>query len=125
MPQRFLVPFIALLLSASAAFAQTVETPPYEKDLMRLSEVLGSLHYLRSLCGAEDGGAWREKMQAMMETEAGPPERKERLAGAFNAGFRAFQQTYKTCTPSARRAIQRYLDEGARLARESAVRYGN
>lgn len=122
---RFPLLLIALTLSANAAIAQPSETPPYEKDLMRLAEVLGSLHYLHPLCRAEDGGAWREKMQALMEAEAGPPERKERLAGAFNAGFRAFQQTYRTCTPSARRAIQRYLDEGARLARESAVRYGN
>src|SRR5262249_12937152 len=30
------------------------ETKPYDERLMRLSEILGAVHYLRELCGAND-----------------------------------------------------------------------
>lgn len=107
--------------------AATVNTtpPPYEKDLRRISEILGALHYLRPLCGADDGAAWRDKMRDLIDAEGGPADRRERLAGAFNEGYSGFQLTYRTCTPSADLAVRRYLAEGAKLTREIATRHGN
>ncbi len=35
--------------------AAAADEPPYEAGLLRLSELLGSTHYLRALCGAQDG----------------------------------------------------------------------
>ncbi len=98
---------------------------PYEADIQRLGEILGALHYLRPLCGAADGPVWREKMQAIMDSEGGPTDRKERFAGAFNNGYSSFQTTYRTCTPAADVAVNRYLTEGAKLSRDIATRYGN
>jgi uncharacterized protein (TIGR02301 family) len=109
---------------AKAAAANT-PPPPYEKDLRRISEILGALHYLRPLCGADDGAAWRDKMRDLIEAEGGPADRRERLAGAFNEGYNGFQLTYRTCTPSADLAVRRYLAEGAKLTREIATRHGN
>ena len=43
---------------------------PFENDLARLSEILGALHYLRALCGANEGQKWRAEMQALVEAEA-------------------------------------------------------
>jgi hypothetical protein len=34
-------------------------------------------------------------------------------------------QSYRTCTPAADFAIRRYLDEGAKIAREITARYAN
>lgn len=109
----------------AAPAAATTTPPPYEKDLRRISEILGALHYLRPLCGADDGAAWRDKMRSLIDAEGGPADRRERLAGAFNEGYSGFQLTYRTCTPSADLAVRRYLAEGAKLTREIATRHGN
>jgi uncharacterized protein (TIGR02301 family) len=116
LPMRLL---LALLLAASFATSPAGaqgDTPPYESDILKLSEILGALHYLRKLCGAEDAASWRERMQALIEAESCQPERCERLAGAFNAGYQGFARNYKTCTPSARAVSQRFLAEGSRIA---------
>jgi len=110
---------------APAAVVKNTPPAPYEKDMRRLSEILGALHYLRPLCGADDGHIWRDKMRELMEAEAGPPDRRERLAGAFNEGYSGFQLSYRTCTPSADLAVRRFLEEGSKLTREIATRHGS
>src|SRR5258707_9634349 len=94
---------LILSLFASAAHAQPAAggRPAYEADLQRLSEILGALHYLRDLCGAREGMAWRNEMQALVDAEAPSGERRERLIASFNRGYRGFQQPYRTCTPAA------------------------
>jgi uncharacterized protein (TIGR02301 family) len=99
--------------------------PPYEGELSRLAEILGALHYLRPLCGAPEGARWRGEMQALIEAEQPSAGRRDRLIASFNRGFHSYGQSYRSCTPAASLAIHRYLDEGARLSREIATRYGN
>ncbi|HEX8665655.1 MAG TPA: TIGR02301 family protein [Beijerinckiaceae bacterium] len=98
--------------------------PPYEKELLRLAEVMGSLAFLRSLCAAQDAPEWPRRMQALMEAEGTTPGRKERLAGAYNRGYRGFAVTYRICTDSAAEATARYLKEGETLSRGIAGRFG-
>ena len=116
-----------IALAALPAAAQQTEggIAPYENELRRLSEILGALHYLRELCGAREGQAWRNEMQALIDAEAPQGERRERLITSFNRGYRGFQQTYRTCTPAADYAIRRYLEEGARISRDITARYAN
>jgi uncharacterized protein (TIGR02301 family) len=97
---------------------------PYEKELLRLSEILGSLTFLRTLCQERDAAEWRRRMEAIMETEGTSPGRRERLAGAFNRGYRAFALTYRVCTPNAHAAVARYVREGEALTRTLAGRFG-
>jgi uncharacterized protein (TIGR02301 family) len=112
-------------LAGEGARAAESATAPYDRDLQRLAEILGSLHYLRALCGANEGQAWREEMQALVDAEAPPGERRDRLIAGFNRGYRGFQQTHRTCTPAAGVAIRRFLDEGAKIARDITARYAN
>jgi uncharacterized protein (TIGR02301 family) len=98
---------------------------PYDRDLQRLSEILGSLHFLRGICGANEGQKWRNEAQTLIDTEAPAGERHDQMIASFNRGYRAFQQSYRTCTPAADFAIRRYLDEGAKIAREITARYAN
>jgi uncharacterized protein (TIGR02301 family) len=106
--------------------AKIIETPPaYEGEMARLAEILGALHYLRPLCGAKDGSRWRSEMQGLIESEQPPAERRDRMIASFNRSYVAYEQTYRNCTPAADLAIRRFLDEGARLSREIATRYGN
>jgi uncharacterized protein (TIGR02301 family) len=97
---------------------------PFEPGLIRLSEIIVSLHFLRNLCG-EKGNVWREQMEALIAAEKPDAARKARFIASFNHGYRTFQTTYTTCTPAATAAIQRYTKEGETLSRDIAVRYGN
>lgn len=118
---------LALTGAPSRLHAQTTEggPAPYDGDLQRLAEILGALHYLRGICGANDGQKWRNEMQALLDAEAPSGERRNRLQVRFNRGYRGFQQTYRVCTPAADVVIRRYLDEGAKISREITARYSN
>src|SRR5579863_4506860 len=98
---------------------------PYDRDLQRLSEILGALHFLRGICGSNEGQKWRDEAQALIDAEAPSGERHDQMVSSFNRGYRSFQQSYRTCTPAADLAIRRYLDEGAKIAREITARYAN
>jgi uncharacterized protein (TIGR02301 family) len=99
---------------------------PYDDKLARLAEVLGSVHYLRTLCKAENGEEWRLRMQQLLDSEAkDEPQRKEKLTAAFNRGYRAFASGYTDCTPAAIMAEERYRNEGATLTTEITSRFGN
>jgi uncharacterized protein (TIGR02301 family) len=106
--------------------APAVEPPaaPYEKELLRLAEIMGSLAMLRPLCSAPDATEWSRRMQVLLEAEGTTPGRKERLAGAYNKGYQAYALTYRVCTPSAQEASVRFLAEGEQLARNITGRYG-
>ena len=93
--------------------------------LERLAEILGSLHYLRGVCGANEGNKWRNEMQAIMDAEAPSGARRTQMIAHFNRGYRTYQQSYHTCTPAADLAIRRYLEEGSKIAREVTARYSN
>ena len=92
--------------------------------MLRLAELMGALFYLRDLCHAGDGDAFRDKMARLLEAEAHTEERKATLAGAFNRGFGDYALTYRKCTPSAKEVIAHYLEESGRIARDVAGRYG-
>lgn len=113
---------ILLLLAGTPARGQSA---PFDGDLQRLAEILGALHYLRAICGANEGQKWRNEMQALIDAEAPNGERRQKIVASFNRGYRGFQQTYRGCTPSADIAIRRYLEEGARIARDITARYAN
>lgn len=102
----------------------TTLPPAYENQMLRLSEVLGALHYLRELCGANEGQKWRDEMQTMIKQEEPTDERKAQLIANFNHGFRGFQETYRECTNSAIEANNRYITEGTKLSGEIPSRYG-
>ncbi|MEW6436486.1 MAG: TIGR02301 family protein [Pseudomonadota bacterium] len=98
--------------------------PPYEPQLLRLSELLGALTYLQDLCGGQSGQVWRQKMSSLMDAETQNAARRSRLAGAYNRGFNGYEQSYRECTPNAQSVITRFLDESGRIARDVTHRYG-
>lgn len=109
----------------NAVPGQTQAATPYEAQLLRLAEILGALHHLRALCGSNDGTLWRDRMQALVQSDAPTGERRDRFAGAFNASYRTYVRSYASCTPAAEQVIRKFLAEGARISREVANRYSN
>ena len=117
---------IASILLCLAAPARADDTPaPFDADLQRLAEILGALHYLRGVCGANEGQKWRDQMQSLVDAEAPDGDRRRKIIASFNRGYRGFQQTYRSCTPAADLAIRRYLEEGAKISRDITARYAN
>jgi uncharacterized protein (TIGR02301 family) len=124
MLQRILI-LILLGLATAGAPLRAQAPAPFDGNLQRLAEIMGALHYLRGICGANEGQKWRNELQALIEAEAPSGERKARMVAAFNRGYRGFQQSYRTCTPAADLVIRRYLEEGSKIAREVTARYAN
>jgi uncharacterized protein (TIGR02301 family) len=98
---------------------------PYDHDLQRLSEILGALHFLRGVCASKEGQKWRNEAQALIDAEAPSGDRHDAMVASFNRGYRGFQQSYRTCTPAAGAVIRRYLEEGAKIARDITARYAD
>jgi uncharacterized protein (TIGR02301 family) len=121
---------ICLSLAAPASAAEegaagTATAAPFDGDLQRLAEILGALHYLRGICGSNEGTKWRNEMQALIDAETPAGDRRTRMIAAFNRGYNGFQQTYRTCTPAALVAIRRYVEEGSKISRDLTARYAN
>lgn len=115
----------ALAGAADARAADEVAAAPFDASLQRLAEIMGTLHYLRGICGSNEGQKWRTEMQALIDAETPSGSRRSKMILAFNRGYNGFQQSYRTCTPPAQVAIQRYLEEGAKISREVTARYAN
>ncbi|WP_024508211.1 TIGR02301 family protein [Bradyrhizobium sp. ARR65] len=125
MPKRRLAALLLICLSLAAPLRAEEAAAPFDGDLQRLAEILGALHYLRGICGSNEGAKWRSEMQALIDAETPSGERRTRMIAAFNRGFNGFQQTYRTCTPAALVAIRRYIDEGSKISRDLTARYAN
>lgn len=125
--------FVAEAEAAGKAAAASALPPvpleqdaPYDRDLLRLSEILGSVHYLRALCkpGQEDRS--RRQMEELLDLEAAKePLRRQKLIAAFNRGYRSFAALHTSCTATALAAEARYRAEGATLVGEMTARFGN
>lgn len=123
---------IALLLAATpdapaAAQSQPATLPqalapnirdakPYDDRLLRLAEILGAIHFLRELCGGNDGLLWRERMEELIRAEGPSALRQAKLTRSFNQGYRNYQRTYVSCTPTAQTTITRFVAEGQQIS---------
>jgi uncharacterized protein (TIGR02301 family) len=110
--------------ASEAAPPQQAGEPPYEGQLLRLSEILGAVYYLRQLCDSDEGPLWRDQMQALIDTEHPNPIRRARFVDRFNRGYESYRSVYRSCTTAAATAIDRYMDEGVKIARDITARYG-
>lgn len=96
--------------------ANAANSKPYDQELFKLSEILGAVHYLRELCGANEGQYWRQRMRELVLAEGSSAVRRAKFAKAFNRGYRSYSRTYNTCSPAAQEALTRFLNEGSTLS---------
>jgi uncharacterized protein (TIGR02301 family) len=125
MLRRLFAIFLIAAVAVPASVRAQDAAAPFDSDLLRLAEILGTLHYLRGICGANEGQKWRAEMQALVDAETPSGVRRTRMIASFNRGYNGFQQTYRTCTPAATVAIRRYLEEGSKISRDLTARYAN
>jgi uncharacterized protein (TIGR02301 family) len=107
------------LLLATPSFAVD---PLYQRQMERLSEIMGSLYFLQPLCNAGDED-WRAQAAELIALDEPDEDRRQRLAGAFNTGYTAFSRFHRHCTPSSQEALARLLTEAQRLARDIHTRF--
>lgn len=123
---RRLLPILLVFALVVPSLARAEDAAaPFDAELQRLAEILGTLHYLRGICGTNEGQKWRAQMQALIDAETPTGDRRSRMVAAFNRGYNGFQQTYRACTPAGRVAIRRYLEEGSKISRNLTSRYAN
>lgn len=115
---------LACLLFVGGSGAARAEDPPYNAKLLRLAEVLGSVHFLRNLCG-ETTNQWRDAMNDLVTSENPTPERKAKIIASFNHGYRSYGGTYLHCTQAATTALDQFMTEGKVLSEDIAQRYAN
>ncbi|WP_354186433.1 TIGR02301 family protein [Bartonella japonica] len=122
---RILLIIFIIFISFSTSiptFAQ--QSPPYEKKLLRLAEILGSLHFLQNLCSTPTN-QWYNYIGALIEAEQPIPQRRAYFYEAFNESYRAFSENYHHCTQSAIEASQRYIKEGSALSENILTHFSN
>jgi uncharacterized protein (TIGR02301 family) len=115
---------LALSLVLALAFPRPALAvdPPYQQEMERLAEIMGSLYFLAPLCrpGGED---WRSQLAELVRLDEPDEDRQQRLYGAFNAGYTAYSRLYKVCTTSAGEALNRLLMEAETTARDIHTRF--
>ncbi|MBV1701570.1 MAG: TIGR02301 family protein [Hyphomicrobiales bacterium] len=98
--------------------------PPYEAQLLQLSQTVGIVSYLRGLCMDGDEKQWREHMAAIIDSDAKSPERRKQLIAAFNTGYGSYALSYHNCTANAKQIIARELARADQLGRDISSHYG-
>ena len=111
---------LCLVLAGPLPASAAEDSRPYDDKLLRLSEILGAVHFLRELCGADEGQLWRLQMAKLLEAEGDSSARRALLVNSFNSGYRSYRRTYQTCTSAAKDQTQRFLTEGADLTKTLA-----
>lgn len=113
---------IAICLLALAGPVRAVD-PPYQGEMERLAEILGSLYFLQPLCRPEADADWRAEMADLIALDQPDDDRRQRLAGAFNGGYEAYARLHRACTESAAQALVRLLVDAEDTARDIHARY--
>jgi uncharacterized protein (TIGR02301 family) len=88
--------------------------------LMRLAEILGSVHHLRDVCGANDGLLWRNKMIDMMNVAKLDPKQRKAMISHFNDAFYDARTRFPHCTSDAAKRANSLFNEAHHLAERLA-----
>ena len=123
---RIAIAIIASLfasLTPSAAFAQSDDNL-HLTEKRDLANVLGRVHYVRTLCNGKSDQYWRNFMRDFLDLEATDSTRRSLFVKAFNYGYR-FQsdQMERGCTTDTQIVEARLAKEGRVLAETIARGY--
>ena len=110
------VGLFALVLTGPAGPASAQSgSQGYQSQLLRLAEVMGSLHYLRSLCDRNDSQIWRSNMMKLLDLERPPQDVRAQMVSRFNGSYEENRRNYSRCSSGARSRIRSLAGEGERL----------
>ncbi len=82
-----------------------------------MSNNLGQLHFLRTLCFGDDDQKWRISASNMMQIEApNDVSYRRQLIRAFNAGYYAQKDRYSSCTTEVALDVAALSENGRHLS---------
>jgi uncharacterized protein (TIGR02301 family) len=82
-----------------------------------MSNNLGQLHFLRTLCFGDDDQKWRVEASNMMQIEApNDLSYRSQLIRAFNAGYYDQKERYKSCTTKVALDVAALSENGRHLS---------
>ena len=127
--------YILLVLFLAFAAPASAQTPPsaitqeqaetrIDENMVTMSNLvealsnnLGQLHYLRTLCFSNDDQKWRVIAASMMDIEAPKDDaRRKQLIRAFNAGYYAQKERYRKCDTNVAVDVAALAENGRHLA---------
>lgn len=108
---------LGIAIVVMAANSARAVDPPYQSDMQRVLEIMGSIYFLAPLCGYS-GTNWRQSAADLIALDEPDDDRRQRLIGAFNVGYEAYARLYRFCSPAARMAVKKLLDDAASETRE-------
>ncbi|MCV6574527.1 MAG: TIGR02301 family protein [Cohaesibacter sp.] len=101
--------------SPALSLAADKNLPPYEKQLRRLSTIVGALMHLDPLCNQSSAKSWHQTMTAILEAENPDDVRIRQLVYRFNQSYKTFGATYQSCNKQARKVTGLYREEASSI----------
>ncbi|MEM7663783.1 MAG: TIGR02301 family protein [Pseudomonadota bacterium] len=117
---------VAPVLAQSSAGRQGLPDrgQAYMRDLVSLSEIMGSAHALRVACNGVDDQFWRSYMQQLLGLEA--PSRsslRSNMVDAFNRGYQSEQRRTRGCNAQTAATEAQYAERGRDISERLAAHY--
>jgi uncharacterized protein (TIGR02301 family) len=106
---------LALMGAATPSRAGDLDSG-LDKGLVRLAEILGSVHHLREVCGANEGALWRNKMIDMLNAATLGAQERQLMISHFNDAYYQAQKAFPDCSDGAAQASNSLFDEAHKLA---------
>lgn len=112
---------VGAILALALVLAITLAPAPARADrltdgLERLSEILGAVHHLRGVCGANEGPLWRNKMIDMINVAELDADQRQTMIAHFNDAFYEARTRFPMCTHDAAKRANMLFDEAHELA---------
>ena len=120
---------ITLPATSNAQTNAATQAPPtrdqnYLRDLVSLTEIIGSAHAVRARCNGPDDQFWRTYMIQILGLEAPfQGNLRSQLVSGFNRGFERENAVPIGCDSTANEREARYAIDGQRLAANLAAFY--
>jgi uncharacterized protein (TIGR02301 family) len=102
----------ALLIVSPAS----AEDDRFGRQVQDLAEILGQVHYMRSLCAEGEDMVWRDAMMELIRLEEPSQNERREMTRRFNQGYHAARDRFPECDVQARREMEKLAAEGARLS---------
>jgi len=118
--------------SAGQSFAQTdasrqdlpTRDQGYLRDLVSLSETIGSAHAVRVRCNGADDQYWRAYMVQILGLEAPfQGSLRSRMVAGFNRGYENENRSQRLCDASSNEREAQYAIQGRQLSESLAAYY--
>ncbi|MEO0883792.1 MAG: TIGR02301 family protein [Pseudomonadota bacterium] len=116
----------APVLAQSAAARQGLpdRDQAYMRDVVTLSEIMGSAHALRVVCNGVDDQFWRSYMQQLLGLEApAASSLRANMVNAFNRGYQSEQRRTRRCNSQAAETEAQYAERGRGISERLAAHY--